>query len=256
MPILIATCILIGVGAYTIQRRGAGQIWTRGFLSVDQNAIFPWTQFDGHDSGDSAFLRQVLVINTPQLMFSFLYYVFNGIFTTMHAAKEWAGFATKRKPLRVTDPEPGQRSTYWLSLPWSNSLPLLLVSGLLHWLLSRSLYLVRVNVIGPDGQEAPDERISACGFSILMMLFKVILLCSLASFTFWFGYQKLDAAIPLVGAESAAISAACHHPNDAETEATKPLLWGVVEKPENGKPGHCSFSSGYVEPPMEGEYYW
>lgn len=49
-------------------------------------------------------------------------------FTSMLTAAEWAQFAVTRKALRVSRPRRGQRSTYWLQLPWKYSLPLLAVS--------------------------------------------------------------------------------------------------------------------------------
>lgn len=42
-----------------------------------------------------------------------------------------------RKGLRVTQPHGYQRSSYFLQLPYRWSLPLIVISGTLHWLLSR-----------------------------------------------------------------------------------------------------------------------
>ncbi|KAJ9608498.1 hypothetical protein H2200_007486 [Cladophialophora chaetospira] len=169
----------------------------------------------------------------------------------MHAAEEFSGFATERKPLRVSEPEPGQRSTYWLSLPWTYSIPLIVLQTILHWLVSRGVYLVNIEAMGPDGRHQPWQDVVAVGFSNLMIsLFIILLLCMLGFLAFC-SFRRLDAAIPLIGTASVAISAVCHHPNDPKTEAVKPLLWGVTEKPQDGKPGHCALSSGPVEIPVE-----
>lgn len=228
--------------------------WTAGLGSIDPNAVFQFTTFDDVDPG-AGLMFQVLVVNIPQLAFSFLYFSYNGMFTCMHAAEEFAGFASERKALRVSSPKPGQRSTYWLSLPWSYSVPLLILSSILHWLVSRSIYLVNINVMGPDGNWQPERDISACGFNNLMILLVMLMLVCMLLLLVACSFRKLDAQIPLVGTASMVISAMCHHPNDRETEAVKPLLWGVTEKPVDGKPGHCSLSSGAVEHPVPGDVY-
>ncbi|KAK5062496.1 hypothetical protein LTR84_004569 [Exophiala bonariae] len=231
-----------------------GSVWTAGLGSINPNAVFQFTTFGGVDPGSSMMFK-VLVVNTPQLAFSFLYFLYNGMFTCMHAAEEFAGFATQRKALRVSSPERGQRSTYWLSLPWSYSVPLLLLSSITHWLVSRSIYLVNINVMGLDGNWQPDRDISACGFNNLMILLVMLTLVCMLSLLVACSNRKLDSNIPMVGTSSMIISAVCHHPNDRETEAVKPLLWGVTEKPVDGKPGHCSLSSGEVEHLVPGEIY-
>lgn len=229
-------------------------LWTRGFRNVDANAVFQGTTFRQGDANHS-FLPAVLLINLPQLLLSAFYYLYNAIITSMHAAEEWSGFATERKTLRVSQPEKGQRSTYWLNLPWSYSAPLLILSALMHWLVSRSLYLVRISIIGPRGEPQPDKLITACGFSTLAMLMVIVLWGVMVVFLLVVSHRKLSQSIPLIGTTSAAVSAMCHHPNDRATEAFRPLLWGVTEEPIERRPGHCSLSSGKVSTPVAGCHY-
>ena len=250
MGTLLITSIILMRRAFLDSN--ANNVWIGGFLSVDPNAIFTGGAFDG---GDDKFLLRTLLINLPQLLFSFLYYTYNGIFTAMHVAEEWAGYAVERKTLRVSKPRAQQRSTYWLNLPWTYSVPLLLLSALLHWLVSRSLYLVSIRTLGPDGLPQPWWDISACGFSPLAMVLVVVILIIMTSFLVFCSHLKLEAKMPMVGTASAAISAACHHPNDTATEACKPIQWGVTRRATEEKPGHCAFSSGPVEEPVEGKYY-
>jgi hypothetical protein len=251
---LITGGILLYFGIDNLNTFGGGNVWTRGLVSVDPNAIYQSTTFSTY-SVIEGFLRQVLLVNTPQLLLSYMYFAYNGLFTEMHAAEEWSGFATNRKSLRVSNPAAGQRSTYWLSLPWAYSVPLITVSSLLHWLVSRSLYLIRINVMGPDGQLMPDRGISACGYSVLMMIFAMAVLVIMSATVVVCSLRRINAAIPLIGTASVAISAVCHHPNDAKTEACKPLLWGVTKRPEDGQP-HCALSSDEVESPIPGQQYW
>ncbi len=88
----------------------------------------------------------ILIANLPQALLSFLYLTYNALFTCMLLAEEWSGFAHQRKSLRVSCPVGKQRSTYWLQPPNIYSLPLLVMSAMLHWLVSQSLFLVRVAV--------------------------------------------------------------------------------------------------------------
>jgi hypothetical protein len=228
--------------------------WTAGLNTVDPNAIFQSTTFGDMDSS-AGFLAQVVLVNTPQLAFSYLYFVYNGMFTCMHAAEEFDGFASQRKALRVSSPIPGQRSTYWLNLPWSYSISLLVVSTLLHWLVSRSIYLVNILVVGADGKLQPSRNITACGFSSLMTLFVMLVLACMLIFLLACSRRRLDGQIPVVGTNSVAISAMCHHPNDTNTESVKALQWGVTEQAVDGKPGHCALSSGPVAAPIVGALY-
>lgn len=179
--------------------------------------------------------------NAPQFFFSIMYFIYNNVFTSMHLAHEWAGYATHRKPLKVSQPAPGQRSSYWLNLPWSYSLPLLAQSVLLHWLVSRSLYLVSVKQIYTARGNYSSVTI---GYSILMMLFVMAVVLLMSAVIFGFSRRELSSAAPLLGSRSLALSAVCHHPNDPKTEACKPLQWGVTKRSENGQPGHCALSSG------------
>ena len=107
ISILFATGYILAQGLVDLLRRPSGdKTWTAGFNSVDPNAIFSTTTFSNLDA-DVGFMYQVVLVNIPQLFFSYLYFLYNGMFTCMHAAEEFAGFATQRKALRVSSPEPG-----------------------------------------------------------------------------------------------------------------------------------------------------
>lgn len=51
------------------------------------------------------FFEGVLLVNSPQLLLSLCYLAYNGLFTRLQAAREWALFSEKYQPLRVTDPQ-------------------------------------------------------------------------------------------------------------------------------------------------------
>ena len=84
----------------------------------------------------------IVLANTPQLILSMCYFAYNGLFTRILCAFEWDKFSVMYKSLRVTHRKGAeQRSTYRLQLPYRWSIPLLLVSAILHWLYSNSFYL-------------------------------------------------------------------------------------------------------------------
>ena len=68
------------------------------------------------------------------------------------------------------------------------------------------------------------------------------------------GLRRYKKGIPLAGSCSAAISGACHRPDDDVNAAVLPVMWGAVSS-ENLTIGHCCFTSFNVSPPMEGKLY-
>ncbi|OCK73629.1 hypothetical protein K432DRAFT_410535 [Lepidopterella palustris CBS 459.81] len=76
--------------------------------------------------------------NLDKVILSISYFTLNRLVTTLHIAQEWNTYGTIRKGLRVPNPTPDscQRPTYFLDLPFRWAIPLICISGLLHWLLS------------------------------------------------------------------------------------------------------------------------
>ena len=72
-----------------------------------------------------------------------------------------------------------QRSTYRLQLPYKYGLPLLLLSALLHWLVSQSLFLVRGDVFDPDGIQTRHST-TTVGYSLIAII-TVIVVGSIAA---------------------------------------------------------------------------
>ena len=205
----------------------------------------------------------ILLVNLPQAVLSFLYLTYNALFTSMLLAEEWSGFAHQRKTLRVTCPVGKQRSTFWLQLPYSYSIPLLIMSGILHWLVSQSIFLIRIAVennyssvfsVNNGGLASPgEELISTCGYSPIAIITVIplgvlLLLVLIAS-----GFRKYKDGMPLAGSSSAAISTACHRPKEDVDAAVLPVLWGAVRT--KGPIDHCCFTSFEVSPPVKGGSY-
>jgi hypothetical protein len=171
----------------------------------------------------------------------------------MAGAHEWNQLGVHRKGLRVTKPMQQQRSTYFLQLPYRISLPLTLFSGGLHWLLSQSLFLVRVDTVDLDGtisQLSSGIVISGLSFLILYLAFLgLVVTVGLV------GRRKLRTRIPFAASCSLVISAACHPPSDDKDAHLRPVKWGVVKERMFDGELHCTLSSMHVKRPKEGTRY-
>src|SRR6266516_3151171 len=78
---------------------------------------------------------------------------------------EWNDFAYRRKPLRVTAPLGEQRSKYYLTMPYRYAIPVIILSGTLHWLISESFFLVRITAV--SRAQVYDDSVSSAGYSAL-----------------------------------------------------------------------------------------
>lgn len=197
---------------------------------------------------NGSFAPMILLANLPQVIVSFLYFTYNGLFTCMLVAKEWNNFAHKRKPLRVAYPVEKQRSTFWLQLPYTYSIPLLIMSSVLHWLVSQSIFFVRIEVVESK------EVITSCGYSPIAIITVIPVGVILLLAIFLTGFRRYEKGIPLVGSSSAALSAACHPPEEDVDASLLPVMWGEVNT-EDSAVGHCCITSFAVLTPVEGNLY-
>ena len=253
-----------GLGSITA---GSGPSYISLIRTLGFGATSPKNVVSGSGVNSLGLISSTLLANTPQLLLSLLYFTYNAIFTCEVVGQEWNEYGYRRKPLRVSQPQGQQRSTYWLGLPYRYGVPLMAMSVLLHWLYSRSIYLINITYQDYLGQTDAEQRLLAenhysdigdditqCGWSPLAVLLSVIFSGLTVLIGIAFGFRHYRPGIPLAGSNSAAISAACH-PDPAEpSDAFQvPLRWGVTS--HDGVVGHCTFSSGNVEPPNENDLY-
>ncbi|KAL6712992.1 hypothetical protein ACLMJK_009388 [Lecanora helva] len=254
---LTITSALLGKGLqnFNIVDKSLHGLWTLGFGTVTPQSTIAPIKF----KGSWGLLLTVLVSNLPQVLLSLVYLSYNNLFTSMLLAQEWNGYASHRKTLRVTSPFGEQRSTYWLQLPYRYSVPLLIASAALHWLLSQSVFLARVIVLDDMDAEVPDETVSTCGYSNIAIIFVIGLGSLLVLILLGFGFRQYKAIMPLARSCSFTISAACHPPELDTDAALKPVKWGAVEGSgfDDGanQIGHCAFTSFEVLKPVEGRLY-
>ena len=236
--------------------------------------------------GNTSIAISTLIANSPQLIFSFLYICYNGLFTVMLVARELMRFSVTadrgRKYLRVEEARGEQKSTYFLSLPYKYALPLLAGSGAMHWLVSQSVFLANITVIPRDGTVPMQDEITTVAYSPLGMLLMLVVGFFLLVFLFAMALRKLPFGMPLIGSNSMAISAACHLPpgldqSKREEMVLKPLSWGAIPggskvrdlgirdvntygseygMDEDGTGfGHCCISDQVLDPPEWRKFY-
>ena len=86
----------------------------------------------------------------------------------------------------------------------------MVLSGLLHWLVSESIFLVSINVLTPGVQITLHQVLMTCGFSPAAMLLVIIAGIFMVVTIVAFGALRLGPGIPLASSCSLAIAAACH----------------------------------------------
>ena len=263
----VTACLVAALRALkSVQGTKIGDLWDVGFGAVTGSNLITGWALQNITNLQAQLIGTILIANLPQTILSFLYFQLNGVLTTMSLAKEWSEFSQyPGKPLRVSQPKPGQRNTYFLQLPYRIAVPLMILSGILHWLVSQSLFLASVKAYDYQGNPSQttsffyygdDVSILTCGFSPFPMIIVLIIALVIVVGTCVIGFGRTSSPIPLAGSCSAVISAACH-PLKMERDITlKPIAWGVVPNFEivDGV-GHCSFSSEPVEQPIVGVKY-
>ncbi|RFU24272.1 hypothetical protein B7463_g12067, partial [Scytalidium lignicola] len=236
-----------------------------------------------------------LLANTPQLLLSYIYLTYNSIFTSMLTTHEYVSFATNRRGLRVTSPKPNsfQRSQYYLSLPYKYSLPLLVGSALLHWLVSQSIFLIRVTMYDLSHRTDEIPALSAVGYSPLAIVISSTVGAALVIVILALGiFRRFNGKMPISAGCSAVIAAVCHPrissqersfdyrggamQNDGEEDGEgdtiilveKEIQFGVAREYNEGARAipitvtegemrvmHASLQSGNINPLQKGMFY-
>jgi hypothetical protein len=214
-----------------------------GFGAVNPNMLL---SLGLPSSGTSGLASSVLFANLPQIILSFVYLSYNALITCMLVANEYSGYEVHRKTLRVTTPCGQQRSTYWLQLPYTYGIPVMAASATLHWLISQSLFLVRVDSYY-NGVLDDDSNTSGVGLSPAPMLVIVILGVCITAIAIRMGFIKLEGnAMPVAASCSLALAAAAHRPTGDMDAAVLPVKWGEVVEMGTDEVGHCCFTSQEV----------
>ena len=165
LVLAIASGLLVLSAASLAKRNISPRIpslWKLGF-----GALSPFTFLHiGLPTDDPAgLISNVLVANSPQFILSLLYLFYNGMISSFLVQREFSRMQSIRRPLRVSEPLGIQRSSYFISLPLRYGIPLYTTSGMMHWLISQSLFLARITAFFPNGEVDNDSSFSTCGNS-------------------------------------------------------------------------------------------
>ncbi|KAF2127575.1 hypothetical protein P153DRAFT_398181 [Dothidotthia symphoricarpi CBS 119687] len=261
---IITYGILIGVTIFLLIY---GVVWFKGDQSeaygqglgaIDARSFITW---ELPQEGTAGLIANVIVANIPQLLLSFLYLNYNGLMTVMSLSREWARYGVRRQGLRVSMTRKGaQRSTYFLQLPYRFGLPIIVITGTLHWLISQSIFLVSVDAYKAG---ASIGSLITCGYSPPAILATIIVIVVLIVILAVVGFRRLPSSMPVAGSCSIAIAAACHavpEPFQKSSEAIEEnaadaeVQWGVMGSDDKGI-GHCGFSMYAVDYPEQGKLY-
>lgn len=203
-----------------------------------------------------------LLANTPQIIVSYIYLAYNGLFTSMLSNAIWVGYSVRRKGLRVAWPRGQQRARGFLQLPYSYAVPIMVASTLLHWLISQSLFLVRIYIYNYDGTHKSDNLISATGYSPYAIVFALSMGGAMLVAALLLGFLRTyPATMPLAACCSASIAAACQPREDMAKDGLtlEKLQWGVVDGgmsvDDHDPIEHACFSTKEVTPLVAGRTY-
>ncbi|WJG35878.1 uncharacterized protein FOBCDRAFT_204566 [Fusarium oxysporum Fo47] len=203
----------------------------------------------------------VIIANTPQLIVSVFYLVYNDLLTRIRMAVEWSSFHLAKQTLRVSSPAGQQRSTPFLELPLTWTIPCLTLMTCLHWMISQSIFFSLLHYcyfedyywsdITLDDSIEPSLSYSPLAVMISIIIGGVMLL------GLWLTalYIKLPGEMPIVRSCSAAISAACHGPGWDVNASMKALSYGSVEGHSPNGTEHVAFCSGETRPLRDGVVY-
>lgn len=244
---VMIVAILLGLALAEYSQDMGGSMFSLGFGSPDPRMMINIYRFDKQTRAVTALnlASSILLANTPQVVLSLVYLSYNALVTGMHLAHEYSGYGLHRKSLRVTTPCGQQRKTYWLQLPYKYGIPLITVSAILHWLVSRSLFLLRLEIHGEDGEI--DLKVDGVGYSLPPILAVIIVGTSVMLGTIALGFCKLQhSLIPVASSCSLAMAAATHRPEIDVDASVLPVKWGEVTSMGNDDVGHCCFTSQAV----------
>lgn len=245
------------LGIQDLEPSTLANAWSIGLGTVQtQNLVYG---ANARALGASGVLVTALAANAPQAMLSFLYMVYNTIFTLMHIGENWDMFgaytattrhrlqlASKKEThryLRVSDPKGNQKATHFLNLPYRYAIPLIIISGLLHWLMSQTLYLANISVIPRNGSLPRHDEITTVAYAPRGMIGLLILAIFMIVAVAGNSLRRFGGQMPIVSSNSAAIAAACHVniPERRRRELVlRKIAWGEVptsSAPINASPG-------------------
>ena len=202
-------------------------LWSYGFGQVTSSTLI------NINRSRAALMSVVLLANLPQALLSICYLLYNGAFTCMLMEQEFQAYARRPRRLRVSLPVYDQRSTYYLQLPFRFAIPLIMASGLMHWLISQSLFIAHILSYNSKGMRNLRNDVITCGYSPIAIICSIATGALMVIAIILVSFRKYEPGLPLAKNRSSTIQAACFRVPEDIKAATSPVMWGVV-KEENG----------------------
>lgn len=190
------------------------------FTTKDYTSIVGWETL-----ATASFASLVVLVNTPQFLFSALYFMYNALLSSFLQASEWNAFSLRPCTLRVTRRSTGQRSAYWLQIPPKYAIPLLIFGATSHWLISQAFFLSKISFVDYSGQSTNglgrigfgrehsgrDGELLVANYSSLYLMISFVVGFLALVALYFISRKRLVGNMVLQSGCSAAIAAACHH---------------------------------------------
>ena len=125
LPAIIGLASVIGLYAH----KNLDSFLSLGFSSSSLSELVWWNVPWNLNHG---LIVSVLLANPPQIILSYVYVACNVALTSMLSHSELLRYSTEKRVLHVTQPTGQQSSSYYLSLTYRFSIPLMTASALLH----------------------------------------------------------------------------------------------------------------------------
>ncbi|KAG8525641.1 uncharacterized protein KY384_000401 [Bacidia gigantensis] len=251
VPMLAAVSALFALSLSGLKARNSptdiSSLWTLGFGQVSADSLILSNEFL-ENSHSNRLLGFVLLANLPQGMLSILYLLYNSILTCMLMEKEYQSYARERKPLRVSNPVQGQKATYYLQLPFRYAIPLIILSGVMHWLISQAFFIAHIVAYDSLGERDLYSDIITCGYSPIGIIFTLILGVLMLACLAIISFRKIELVMPVAKNRSFAIRDACHRLSNDTNAANLPIMWGIIHDEDGVE--HHTFSSLDVKQPL------
>ena len=219
--------------SYVAQNQGDGitlsfpHLLAQGLESANDNNII-------HVTASFSIIKNVLIANSPQVIASIGYVLYNQLLTCLLVSREFTVYSVKRAGLRVTTPQGDQRSTFWLSLPYKFSMPLLGLSTLLHWALSQTIFLTEIEVHAPDGSVDITHSVGVLAWSALALVIILVISIVMMLGVLALGFLTYPKSVPIIESNSFAISTACHRLPCMAGEENRKLRYGIISSQIDG----------------------
>jgi hypothetical protein len=128
--------------------------------------------------------------------------------------------------------------------------------ALLHWSVSRSIFLIQVGALPVDSEEGMAFIITTVGYSSTFITVTLVIGGALIPVLLAFSLRKFGPGMPLANSCSIAISAASHAADDEPDVALWPVQYSVLRgiTTTDGRQ-RVGFSSEEVDPLVNGVVY-